>query len=147
MDSKKIEENWREKVTENLDYYTKSDEGRKELSEMLKREEEILQEDIKSRKRRVKDIVWLSRFCSICTQFIKRGNNHIRCAKLNARIVKPFYGKALWGAILNDDGDKEMLIIGFNWNLKAVDIPDDLIDSAISTINNGYPYACFEPKT
>ncbi|MCS7116190.1 MAG: hypothetical protein NZ896_01820 [Nitrososphaerales archaeon] len=140
------ERDWREKVTENLDYYIDTDEGRKEFSEMSRKERELLEEYIRKSRRRIKDIVWLSRFCLLCVQFVKRGDGYTRCAKLNARIVKPFYGKPVWGTSVTSSGEKELFIVGFDWKVKSIDVPESLVEVAISTINNGYPYACFEPR-
>ncbi|MEM3382899.1 MAG: hypothetical protein QXL52_00455 [Nitrososphaerales archaeon] len=138
----KGDKDWREEVSKNLDYYLDTNEGRNELMEMVKAETTRLLQQIKSRQR-VKEYIWLSKFCSSCLYFVKSKAGIMKCTKLNAKIVKPFHGKPIWAVIVTTNGE-ESLIVDINWCSKAIDVTDILVEEAIKRINNGYPYPCFE---
>lgn len=136
---------WREKVSQDLDYYLDTEEGRKELSEMIKAESEAILEYISKYRQRVKDIIWLSRFCLGCTYFSQLRRNYYRCGKHDARLVKPFFGKPLWATVTTSSGQKELLITGVNWDEKSFNISDLVVEETMRRINRGHPYTCFQP--
>ncbi|MGQ9468919.1 MAG: hypothetical protein ACUVTD_03715 [Nitrososphaerales archaeon] len=133
---------WREEASKNLDYYLDTKEGRNELMEMIRAEAIRLLQQMKGRQR-VKEFIWLSKFCLNCSYFMEGKRGLMRCMKLDARIVKPFYGKPLWAIIATTDGE-ESSIVDIDWNSKSFNVSDILIEEAIKKINNGYPYPCFE---
>jgi len=141
---KGAEENkdWREEVSKNLEYYLDTKEGRNELMEMIKTEAMRLLQQIKGRQK-VKEFIWLSRFCPNCSYFMKGRRGFMRCVKLDARIVKPFHGKPLWAVMLTANGE-ESLIVGIDWHSKSLDVSEILVEEAINRVNNGFPYPCFE---
>ncbi|MEM3437830.1 MAG: hypothetical protein QXP55_04795 [Nitrososphaerales archaeon] len=143
MEEKSEEDkDWREEVSKNLDYYLDTKEGRNELIEMIKAETIRLLQQIKGRQR-IKEHIWLSKFCLNCLYFTKSKGGFMRCTKLNARIVKPFYGKPIWAVFTTINGE-ESLIVDIDWHSKSIDVSDILVEEAIKRINNGYPYPCFE---
>ncbi|MCP8309187.1 MAG: hypothetical protein H3Z54_10940 [archaeon] len=133
---------WREEVSKNLDYYLDTKEGRNELTEMIRAEAMRLLQQMEGRPR-LKEFIWLSKFCLNCSYFMKRKGGFMRCMKLDAKIVKPFYGKPLW-AIIVTTGGEESSIVDIDWHSKSFDVSDILVEEAIKRINNGYPYPCFE---
>lgn len=134
--------NWREEVSKNLDYYLDTKEGRNELVEMIKDETMRLLQQMKGRQR-VKEFIWLSRFCLNCSYFVEGKRGFMKCMRLDARIVKPFYGKPLWAFIMTANGE-ESSIVDIDWHSKSFDVSEILVEEAIKRINNGYPYPCFE---
>jgi len=138
----KENKDWREEVSKNLDYYLDTREGRNELMEMIKAEVMRLLQQIKGRQR-IKEYIWLSKFCLSCSYFIRGRGDFMKCVKLDARIVKPFHGKPLWAIITTTHGE-ESLIVDIDWRSKSIDVTDILVEEAIERINNGYPYPCFE---
>jgi len=136
---KKVErEDWRKIVSQNLDYYLNTEEGRKELFNMARAEAEYLIEEIKKRKRDEK-IIWLSKYCFNCVHFYSK--NLLKCKKWNSRLVKPFYGKVKW-----KHKEEDLFISDFDWNSKAFNVSDIIVELAIEKINKGMPYFCFEPS-
>jgi len=79
---------WYQALAEDPQYYTETEEGQKELAEMIRKESERLLEQIGKTVKRTKEIIWLSRFCSSCEHF--RGGARMRCERWDVRIVKPF---------------------------------------------------------
>ena len=136
---------WREKVDGRLDYYLDSEEGRQELSKMLRKENEAIRKFVAKHRQNIRDIIWLSRYCGLCLNHIER-KNRVQCVKLDARIVKPFYGKPSWKTTRHVNGLNEQIVSGIDWDSKKSDVPDELVDKAIERINNGLPYSCFEAK-
>ncbi|MCP8307863.1 MAG: hypothetical protein H3Z54_04125 [archaeon] len=133
---------WREEASKNLDYYLDTKEGRNELMEMIRAEAMRLLQQMKGRQR-VKEFIWLSKFCLNCSYFMGGKRGFMRCIKLDAKIVKPFYGKPLWAVIMTTNGE-ESLIVDIDWHSKSFDVSDFLVEEAIKRVNNGYPYPCFE---
>jgi len=133
---------WREEASKNLEYYLDTREGRNELMEMIRDEATRLLEQMKSRQR-VREIIWLSKFCQNCSYFIREGRGTMRCMRLDATIVKPFYGRPIWAIVARKDGE-ESLITDIDWHSRSIDVSDILVEKAIERINNGYPYPCFE---
>jgi len=133
---------WREEVSKNLDYYLDTKEGRNELVEMIKAETMRLLQQLKGRQR-VKEFIWLSRFCLNCSYFVGGKRGFMKCMKMDARIVKPFYGKPLWDFIMTTNGE-ESSIVDIDWHSKSFDVSEILVEEAIKRVNNGYPYPCFD---
>ncbi|NWG09972.1 MAG: hypothetical protein HXX80_06705 [Nitrososphaerales archaeon] len=133
---------WREEASKNLEYYLDTKEGRNELMEMIKAEATRLLEQMKGRQR-VREVIWLSKFCQNCSYFMREGRSSMRCMRLDAIIVKPFYGRPVWAIIAGKDG-KESFITDIDWHSRSIDVSDILVEEAIERINNGYPYPCFE---
>lgn len=137
---------WRERVSRDLDYFLDTEEGRKELSEMVKAETDAILEYIRTSRPRVRDVIWLSQYCRVCARFNAGRRGYMRCEKHDARLVKPFFGKPIWATVVTTHGEKELLVTGVDWNAKSFDISDMVIEEAIARINGGDPYRCFETK-
>ncbi len=133
---------WREEVSKDPDYYLDTEEGRNELVEMIKAETMRLLQQMKGRQR-VKEFIWLSRFCLNCSYFVKGKRSFMRCMKMDARIVKPFYGKPLWASVMTAYGE-ESSIVDIDWYSKSFEVSEILVEETIKGINKGYPYPCFE---
>lgn len=133
---------WREEVSNNLEYFLDTEEGRHLLAEMIRAEKAFILEQIKGRQR-VKEVIWHSAYCSRC-HFFDCERRATRCQKFDARIVKPFYGRPLWTFTKTLEG-KEWFIADLDWSSKRLEIPDVVVEKAIKMINNGLPYSCFEP--
>jgi hypothetical protein len=135
---------WRSRVSEDLDYYLDTERGRHELSEMVRAETERILEFIRTQRPRVRDIIWFSAHCRNCS-FFDSQSRHARCAKHEARLVKPFFGRPVWVTVVDSHGDKQLTLSDIDWNAKAFDISDLVIEEATRRINQGLPYTCFEP--
>ena len=144
METDDKEPHWTEKASKNLDYYLNTEEGQKELSEMIKKETETQLQELSKSKQGLKEIIWLSKYCNKCSNFIQTKNS-MKCVKFDSKIVKPFYGRPLWNLRLYSRTE-ESFISEINWNLKSYDVADIIIEEAIKKINKGYPYLCFETK-
>lgn len=137
---------WYRALAENPDYYTNTEEGQKELAEMIRKESERLLEQIGKTVKRTKEIVWLSRYCSECHHFQKEGQK-MSCNRWGVRIVKPFYGKTIWASTSSKwDDEKEMVVEGIDWESKWKEISDKIVERAIELVNGGYPYFCYTSK-
>ncbi|MDG6957988.1 MAG: hypothetical protein JRN55_04400, partial [Nitrososphaerota archaeon] len=62
------------------EYYTNTEQGQKELADMIRRESERLLEEIGKSVKRTKEIIWLSRFCTSCHYFRSEGRK-AKCDK------------------------------------------------------------------
>ncbi|MCP8305301.1 MAG: hypothetical protein H3Z50_07565 [archaeon] len=133
---------WREEASKNLEYYLETEEGRNKLVEMIRAEAVRLLQQMKARQR-VREAVWLSRFCLNCSYLMKGKRGSMKCMKWDVKVVKPFYGKPLWTVILTERGE-ELKIVDFDWHSKSFSVSDILVEEAIKRVNNGYPYPCFE---
>jgi hypothetical protein len=141
---KKKEEpkDWREIVSSNLEYYLDTEEGRKELEEMVKAEAKKMLAELRKRPRQ-REIIWLSKYCLNCEYVKETSRGSLRCEKHNARIVKPFYGRPKWKYIEDRD---EFIVEDVDWNKKTFNVSELIIEAAINSINRGFPYFCYEPK-
>jgi hypothetical protein len=140
-------ESWYKAVASDPEYYTNTEQGQKELADMIRKESERLLEQIGKTVKRTKEIIWLSRFCSEC-QYFRRDGSKTHCDRWSVRIVKPFYGKVIWaGAPAGPGGDeKELTIEGIDWDAKWKEISDKIVEMAIDLVNGGYPYYCYKGK-
>jgi len=137
--TKKID--WREEASNNLEYYIDTEEGRNKLVEMIRAEAVRLLQQMKGRER-VRDAIWLSKFCFHCSHLVKGKRGSMRCMRWDSRIVKPFYGKPLWTVTLTSGGE-ELKIVDLDWDSKSFSVSNILVEEAIKRVNNGYPYSCF----
>ncbi len=133
---------WREEVSKNLEYYLDTEEGRGKLVNMIRAEAARLLQQMKGRQR-TREIIWLSKFCLNCSNFMESYRGSMKCTKWSMKIIKPFYGKPIWSVILNLHGEK-LKITDFDWRYKSLNVSDILVEEAIKRINKGYPYPCFE---
>jgi hypothetical protein len=138
---------WWLALTEDPDYYTNTEQGQKELAEMIRKESERLIEELGKSVKRTKEIIWLSRFCGACRHFKAEGRK-TNCNKWHVRIVKPFYGRAIWRQMPSRGGldEKEWVLEGVDWDSKWKEISDRVVDMAVEMVNGGYPYFCFSSK-
>jgi hypothetical protein len=137
---------WYQAIAEDPEYYTNTEDGEKELAEMIRKESERLLEQIGKTIKRTKEIVWLSRYCRQC-EFFREGPR-MRCERWDVRVVKPFYGRPIWTKVpskTNQD-EKELAVEGINWELKWREISDKVVERAIDHVNGGYPYYCYRGK-
>lgn len=136
---------WVEDVTKNLDYYLKTEEGKRRLLELAKKESERVQEEVERVHRPQRNVIWLSKYCRTCRFFLSKGER-LRCLKWDVRIVRPFYGRPLWFIALNEMGRPVMSVSDLDWNHKWVDVTDGVVERAVEHINGGKPYECYEPS-
>ena len=128
------------------DYYTNTEQGQKELADMIRKESERLLEEIGKSVKRTKEIIWLSKYCKSC-HFFKEEGRKMSCNKWQVRIVKPFHGRALWKQIPSKAGDeKEFVVEGIDWDNRWKEVSDKVVDMAVSMVNGGYPYYCYRGK-
>jgi len=128
------------------DYYTNTEQGQKELADMIRKESERLLEEIGKSVKRTKEIIWLSKYCRSC-HFFKEEGRKMSCNKWQVRIVKPFHGRALWKQIPSKAGDeKEFVVEGIDWDNRWKEVSDKVVDMAVSMVNGGYPYYCYRGK-
>ena len=128
------------------DYYTNTEQGQKELADMIRKESERLLEEIGKSVKRTKEIIWLSKYCKSC-HFFKEEGRKMSCNKWQVRIVKPFHGRALWKQIPSKVGDeKEFVVEGIDWDNRWKEVSDKVVDMAVSMVNGGYPYYCYRGK-
>jgi len=138
---------WYQALAEDPEYYTNTEEGQKELAEMIRKESERLLEQIGKTVKRTKEIIWLSRYCNECEYFRNEGSR-MHCNRWDVRIVKPFYGRPVWGSApsrTNRD-EKELVVEGIDWNEKWKEISDKIVERAVDSVNGGYPYYCYKGR-
>jgi hypothetical protein len=128
------------------DYYTNTEQGQKELADMIRKESERLLEEIGKSVKRTKEIIWLSNYCKSCSFFREEGRR-MSCKKWQVRIVKPFHGRALWKQVLSKSGDeKEFVVEGIDWESRWKEVSEKVVDMAVGMVNGGYPYYCYRGK-
>ena len=129
------------------DYYTNTEQGQRELADMIRKESERLLEEIGKSVKRTKEIIWLSNFCKECHYFASEGRK-TKCNKWQVRIVKPFYGRAIWKQVPSRaaDGEKEFVVDGIDWDSRWREVTERVVDMAIGMVNGGYPYFCYRTK-
>ena len=139
--------NWWQALARDPDYYTNTEQGQKDLAEMIRKESERLIEDLGRSAKRTKEIIWLSRFCSACHYF-KADGRKMTCTRWGVRIVKPFHGRALWRKVPSRMGtdEKELVVEGIDWDAKWKEISDRVVEMAIEMVNGGFPYFCYKTK-
>ena len=139
---------WQEALAEDPAYYMDTEEGRKELAEMIRGESERLLEELGRSVKRTREIIWLSRFCTDCKFYANEGRKSM-CLKWNVRIVKPFYGRVLWSYATSKmkPEEKVEVIRDIKWDRKWREISDSVVEWAVDHVNGGLPYYCYEPKS
>ncbi len=138
---------WYQALRDDPDYYTNTEQGQKELADMIRRESERLIEELGKSVKRTKEIIWLSRFCNQC-QYFSRESSKMKCNKWSVRIVKPFHGRPIWTEVPSRTtvGEKELAVEGIDWNVKWREISDKIVERSIDLVNGGYPYFCYRGK-
>jgi hypothetical protein len=138
---------WWQALAKDPDYYTNTEQGQKELADMIRKESERLLEEIGRSVKRTKEIIWLSNFCTAC-QYFKAEGRKTTCGKWHVRIVKPFHGRAIWKQIPSKMGsdEKESVIEGIDWDSRWKDVSEKIADMAVEMVNGGYPYFCYRGK-
>ncbi len=129
------------------DYYTNTEQGQKELADMIRKESERLLEEIGRSVKRTKEIIWLSNYCRSCHYFKEEGRK-MKCDKWQVRIVKPFHGRAVWKQMpsrMRDD-EKEYILEGIDWDSRWKEVSERIVDMAVGMVNGGYPYFCYRGK-
>ena len=97
---------WGRALARDPDYYTNTEQGQKELADMIRQESERLLEQIGKSVKRTKEIVWLSNFCRSCQYFGEEGRK-MKCNIWQVRIVLPFHGRAIWRQVPSRSGNGE----------------------------------------
>jgi hypothetical protein len=138
---------WYTALAEDPDYYTNTEQGQKELAEMIRAESERLIEELGKSVKRTREIIWLSRYCRDC-KYLQQEKSRTQCGRWGVRIVKPFYGRAIWSKAPSKRirGETEMVVEGIDWDQKWREISDKIIERAVDLVNGGYPYFCFTSK-
>jgi len=136
---------WYRAIQADPEYYTNTEQGQKELADMIRKESERLLEEIGKSVRRTKEIIWLSRFCDKC-QFFSQESKRMRCNKWAVRIVKPFHGSPIWTQAPSKTtvGEKELVVEEIDWDAKWKEISDKIVERAVDLVNGGYPYYCYK---
>jgi hypothetical protein len=138
---------WWLALSRDPDYYTNTEQGQKELADMIRKESERLLEEIGKLVKPTKEIIWLSNFCTSC-RFFKSEGRKMSCDKWHVRIVKPFHGRAIWKQIPSKSGDseKEFVVDGIDWDDRWKEVSEKIVDMAVGMVNGGYPYFCYKGK-
>ena len=138
---------WWQALAEDPDYYTNTEDGQKELAEMIRKESERLLEEIGRTVKRTKEVIWLSQFCNQC-HFFKQEGRKITCGKWGVRIVKPFHGQAIWRHVPTRPGSDEKMVVvdGIDWDARWKEISEQVVEMAIRMVNGGLPYFCFRSR-
>ncbi|HYC11083.1 MAG TPA: hypothetical protein VEC02_00265 [Nitrososphaerales archaeon] len=136
---------WYRAIQADPEYYTNTEQGQKELADMIRKESERLLEEIGKSVRRTKEIIWLSRFCDKC-QFFSQESKRMRCNKWAVRIVKPFHGSPIWTQAPSKTtvGEKELVVEEIDWDARWKEISDKIVERAVDLVNGGYPYYCYK---
>jgi len=136
---------WWKALAEDPDYYTNTEQGQRELAEMIRKESERLLEEIGKSVKRTKEIIWLSRFCRSCHYYHEEGRR-MSCHRWKVRIVKPFHGRPIWARVhsMGSDNEKELVVEGIDWDTKWKEISERVIDMSIEMVNGGFPYFCYK---
>ncbi len=137
---------WWQALARDPDYYTNTEQGQKELADMIRKESERLLEEIGKSVKRTKEIIWLSNYCHSCSFFREEGRK-MSCKKWQVRIVKPFYGRAILKEVQKSGSDeKEFVVEGIDWDSRWKEVSERIVDMAVGMVNGGYPYFCYRGK-
>ena len=136
---------WWKALAEDPEYYTNTEQGQKELADMIRKESERLLEEIGRSVKRTKEIIWLSRYCNSCHHYRVDGRK-MSCDRWKVRIVKPFHGRPIWSTVPSQkqDGEKEFVLEGIDWDSKWKEISERIIEMAVDMVNGGFPYFCYK---
>jgi hypothetical protein len=139
--------NWWQALAKDPEYYTNTEQGQKELADMIRKESERLIDELGKSVKRTKEIIWLSRFCNSCHYFKAEGRK-LSCTKWGVRLVKPFHGQTMWKQIPSrrSADEKEFVVEGIDWDTKWKEISDRIVDMAVEMVNGGFPYFCYKSK-
>ncbi len=141
------EENIYDEITENLDYYTGTEEGRAQLIEEHKRREKKFIEELLKYFRPQRDVIWMSSYCRNCIYFVDKGGAVARCELNDSKLVKPFHGTAIWKVIKDvASGVTTLEIEEIKWDEKWLNKANEEIENAMRNINSGRPYECYVPR-
>ena len=125
------------------EYYTNTEQGQRELADMIRKESERLLEEIGKLVKPTKEIIWLSNFCTSCHYFKSEGRTTL-CNKWHVRIVKPFHGRAIWKQVPKAGDEKEFVVDGVDWDARWKEVSEKFVDMAVGMVNGGYPYFCYK---
>ena len=136
--------NWWQALAEDPEYYTNTEDGQKELADMIRKESERLLEEIGRSVKRTKEVIWLSQYCNQCHYFKQDGRKTL-CTKWAVRIVKPFHGQAIWRQVQSrrNSDEKEVVVDGIDWDARWKEISEQVVEMAVRMVNGGVPYFCF----
>ncbi len=147
MSKSEDEESFYQDFTDNLDYYVETEEGRQQLIEAHKKKEKKFIEELLKYFKPQRDIIWMSSYCRHCVYYVERGLATARCELNDSKLVKPFYGTAVWKVIKDVQTGKTTLELEeIKWDEKWLEISEAEIEEAMERINGGKPYDCFVPK-
>jgi len=135
---------WEEELTQNLDYYLDTPEGREELARRAAERARKMLEAVMRSSRGRREVIWLSPHCFSCRRFTRPTSITMRCEKYGVRLVKPFYGVPIWTIRLGPTGMAESEVADIDWQAKRIAVPDYLVERAMRLINHGRPYPCYE---
>ncbi|MEM0123894.1 MAG: hypothetical protein QXY52_00670 [Conexivisphaerales archaeon] len=139
----KAQHNEFEDITGNLDFYIATDEGKAQLIEITKKRERKFMEELLKFYRPQRDVIWMNPHCEKCIYYVERKG--ARCELNNARLVKPFYGKAIW-EIIKETDTPDFDVEEIDWDELRVQVAQEIVDEAMKKINGGRPYSCFSRK-
>ena len=135
---------WWKALAKDPEYYTNTEQGQRELADMIRKESERLLDELGRTVKHTKEVIWLSRFCSGCKHYRADGRK-VTCERWGVRIVKPFHGRAIWREVPSRLGadEKETVVEGVDWDSKWREISDKIVEMAVEMVNGGVPYFCF----
>ena len=119
-------------------------EGGKKPEEIFQSEDLLELLGLKIRTHR--EIIYASIHCLNCMHFERYHGSYMRCLKNKVRLVKPFYGKAIWNEIKKQNGEKERIVADIDWDSRWLEVEEDRVLLAMKRANNGHPYDCYESK-
>jgi hypothetical protein len=144
-DAEEVPPSWQAALAEDPAYYMDTEQGQRELAEMIRNESQRLLEELGRTPKRTREIIWLSRFCRSC-KFYEQTDRRTTCRRWNVRIVKPFYGRPIWTLIKSSmaPNGKEEVIHDIDWDKKWKNISDRIVEWTVAHVNDGAPYFCYD---
>jgi len=142
------EASWFKELSEKLEYFLDTEEGRRELlarAEARAKSYALLAEE-EERRGNKREIIWLSYYCLHCKNFTRLSSQRMRCEKFQVRLVKPFYGKAIWSVVAAEGGGYESVVSEIDWDKKVDGANELMANQAMRLINNGLPYPCYSSR-
>ncbi|MFP3166149.1 MAG: hypothetical protein RXR36_02520, partial [Nitrososphaeria archaeon] len=127
-----------DELTENLDYYTRTEKGKQQLLEEHKKREKRFIEELLKYYKPQRDVIWMSSYCKNCIYFVKKSSAIAKCEYNDSKLVKPFYGTAVW-KIVKDlvSGRSSFEVEEIRWDQKWIDVANEEIENAMLKINEG----------
>ena len=98
-------------------------EGSKKPAEIFQSEDLLELLGLKIRTHR--EIIYASIHCLNCMHFERYHGSYMRCLKNKVRLVKPFYGKAIWNEIKKQNGEKERIVADIDWDSRWLEVEED----------------------